>query len=165
MLLNQLRNVVDRAYRDVREAIIGLRVDISHENGFFEALESYLEEFQRLSNINTRLLLQGNYHVPESEIQPHIIRIIQESLANVRRHAQASSVDIIFDFKPEGLVISVEDNGHGFEKEDLDSSETASLHQGIKIMNGRALALGGHLEINTGKGIGTKVELHLPTSN
>lgn len=165
LLLNQLRNVVDRAYRDVREAIIGLRVDISHENGFFEALESYLEEFQRLSNINTRLLLQGNYHVPESEIQPHIIRIIQESLANVRRHAQASSVDIIFDFKPEGLVISVEDNGHGFEKEDLDSSETASLHQGIKIMNGRALALGGHLEINTGKGIGTKVELHLPTSN
>ena len=154
--------MVDRAYKDVREAIIGLRVDISHEDGFFEALESYLEEFQRLSNIETRLLLQGDYHTPKPETQPHIIRIIQESLTNVRRHAQASSVDVIFNFKPKGLIMLVEDNGHGFDKAGLDNGEMASLHQGIRIMNGRALALGGELEINTSKGAGTKVQLFLP---
>lgn len=162
LLVKQLRNVVDRAYEDVREAIIGLRVNISQEEGFFEALENYLEEFKRISNINARLLLRGNYHVPASEIQTHLIRIIQESLANVRRHAEATAVDIVFDFKPDSLVVSIEDNGHGFDKRSLDESETKSLHQGIKIMNGRALTLGGQLEINTIKGIGTTVKLFLP---
>ncbi len=164
-LLNQLRNVVDRAYKDVREAITGLRVDISHEDDFFQALESYFEEFQRLSNIETKLLLQGDYHTPKPEMQPHIIRIIQESLTNVRRHARASAVDVIFDFRTEGLAILIEDDGHGFDLKEQDNGEMASLHQGIRIMNGRALALGGRLEINTSKGAGTKVQIFLPETN
>lgn len=161
-LIKQLRNVVDLTYQDVREAIVGLRVKIAQGDDFFEALENYLEEFERIANIKTNLLLLGNCRPPDPEKQAHVIRIIQESLANVRRHARASAVDVIFNFKPAGLQISVEDDGHGFDKKELSSSKTRSLHQGIKIMNGRALAMGGQLKIKTIKGVGTKVLLYLP---
>ena len=57
-LLEQLRDVIDRSYADVREAIIGLRIDISENIGFFTALK-YIREFEKLTKIKVKLKYQG----------------------------------------------------------------------------------------------------------
>ena len=87
-MLEKLRRVIDLAFSDVREAIIGLRVDIFDDGNFINALEKYLQEFNRLSNIKVKLNIEGNYIEPEPYNQLYIIRIIQEALSNVRRHSR-----------------------------------------------------------------------------
>lgn len=86
-LIEQLRAVVDSSYADMREAIIGLRVDVLKEQGFYAAVEKYLEEFKNLTKIETITNIQENVMEPDFESQLHILRIIQEATTNVRRHS------------------------------------------------------------------------------
>ncbi len=162
-LLCQLRRVIDNSYSDVREAIIGLRVDISQNLGFIQVLDNYIQEFSRLTNIKTFLKIKGECYSPNFEKQLHIIRIVQEALTNVRRHAQATVVNIIIFFAGPKIKIVIEDNGKGFDKN--KNPEFIALHQGIKIMKTRATSLRGHLDIQTTEGTGTKVILIFPSNS
>jgi len=159
-LLKQLRKVIDRSYSDVREAIIGLRVDFSKDVDFIKALTNYIKEFNKLSNITVNLNTKGNYYPIDFESQLHIIRVVQEALTNVRRHANATCTDINIVFNNNDLNITVEDNGRGFDLKSTD--KLSSLHQGLKIMKQRARTLGGTLNITTAQGKGTKTELIVP---
>lgn len=162
-LLGQLRNVIDNSYSDVREAIIGLRVDIPENMGFIQVLENYIQVFTRLTNIKINLIINGKEYNPEFEDQLHIIRIVQEALTNVRRHAQATEVNIRISFMKKEMQIIIEDNGKGFDKN--KSSQLKALHQGLKIMKIRAASLKGYLDIESTKGVGTKVILIMPITN
>ena len=136
-LLEQLRDVIDRSYADVREAIIGLRIDISENIGFFTALENYIREFEKLTKIKVKLKISGEKADPTFENQLHVIRIIQEALTNVRRHSKATEVQIKFSFSSKYISVEIEDDGLGFEKK-LNENTLSSLHQGIRIMKKRA---------------------------
>ena len=160
-LLEQLRDVIDRSYGDVREAIIGLRIDISENIGFFTALENYIREFEKLTKIKVKLKVSGEKFDPTFENQLHVIRIIQEALTNVRRHSKATEVHINFSFSPKFISVEIEDDGLGFEKK-LNENTLSSLHQGIRIMKKRAAILEGILDIETSRGKGTKVLLYIP---
>lgn len=159
-ILEELREVVDNSYRDVREAIIGLRVDVSQEKSLIDSIKLYIKEFNKLSNVPVSINTEGVCPLIKIEDQLHIIRIIQESLANVRRHAEATHTDVTINFSKEVLDITISDNGQGFEKEEV--SPDSILHQGMRIMKQRANALGGQLDIQTQKGKGTSVNLKMP---
>lgn len=160
-LIEQLRTVVDRSYSDVREAIIGLRVNISSERGFYIAVEKYLEEFKNLTKIETVTSIQKNLKEPDFESQLHIIRIIQEATTNVRRHSQATEIKVNISKNRNCFKLLIEDNGKGFV-EDENTGGFSSLHQGIKIMYQRAKFLNGELKIISAKGSGTTVSLEIP---
>jgi two-component system nitrate/nitrite sensor histidine kinase NarX len=162
-VLEELREVVDNSYKDVREAIIGLRVDVSQEGNLIDTIKSYIKEFNELSNIDVSLAVEGTCPHVKVEKQLHIIRIIQESLTNVRRHAEATSVDVNIIFTSDEMIITILDNGKGFNKDEMSAS--SFLHQGMRIMNQRANALGGKLDIQTEKGNGTTISLKLPLGN
>lgn len=159
-ILDELREVVDNSYRDVREAIIGLRVDVSQEGSLIDSIKRYIKEFNKLSSVHVSINIEGVCSLVKIEDQLHIIRIIQETLTNVRRHANATNADVTINFSNEELVIAISDNGQGFDKEEV--SPDSILHQGIRIMNQRANALGGQLEIQTQKGQGTTTYLKMP---
>lgn len=162
-LLEQLRHVIDMSYKDVREAIIGLRVDIAGEGSFFQSLRRYLQEFQRLSSIQVELRVEEQAAVPDLDRQMHLIRIIQEALTNVRRHSQATLAKVSFLSDPARIIVEIEDNGLGFDLEHAGRDPIeASLHHGLRIMQARAQSLGGLLTIDTIKQTGTRVRLELP---
>ena len=162
-LLEQLRKVIDMSYKDVREAIIGLRVDIAKEGTFFKSLRKYLQEFQRLTNIKVELLVETQVDTPDLELQMHLIRIIQEALTNVRRHSQATVAKVSFRYDPVKTIIEIEDNGEGFNLEETTKDTIATaLHHGIRIMKTRAQSMGGLLHIETTKRAGTRVRLEIP---
>jgi nitrate/nitrite-specific signal transduction histidine kinase len=160
-MLEKLRRVIDLAFSDVREAIIGLRVDIFDDGNFINALEKYLQEFNRLSNIKVKLNIEGNYIEPEPYNQLYIIRIIQEALSNVRRHSEASIANVDIQFKNNSICVVIQDNGCGFDEKKLHASNNL-LSQGIKIMKKRASILGSSLTIESVVNEGTKVRLDIP---
>lgn len=87
-----------------------------------------------------------------------IFRIFQESLTNVVRHAAATSVEIELTLAPDGLDISISDNGNGMDPERIPSFQS----YGILGMQERAKQLGGELSISSTPGHGTTICLHVP---
>jgi two-component system nitrate/nitrite sensor histidine kinase NarX len=158
--LADLATLTEEAYRDVREAILGLREASRVDRGFIESLEAYLEKYSHQSGIPATLetTLDGELALPpRSELQ--IIRVIQEALTNVRKHGAATSVAVRISDGPEGTTIVIADDGHGFDvAETLLGREGFGLH----TMRERMELVGGTLTIDSALGRGTRIIAMMP---
>ena len=98
-------------------------------------------------------------HVPRA-ISGEILMGLQEAVGNAMRHGGATDVKVVFSFRREGLVISVRDNGCGFDPTSVESSG----HLGLRSMRERAERHGGTLKITSEPGAGTIIVVRLPYS-
>jgi signal transduction histidine kinase len=89
-----------------------------------------------------------------------LLRIAQEALTNVRRHAMASGVEVTLRNTADSVEMTVKDDGKGFKLEELE--EYAPGYHGLTIIKERAEGLGGNVLITTAPGQGTEVKIHLP---
>lgn len=155
-----LQRVVDQAHREVRQAIFDLRSPAQPGASFLESLREYLEEFGIIHRLDVQVLLPPATELAlPLQVEVHVLRIIQESLHNVRKHSGAQQVIVRFDRRAPGLLtVRVEDNGTGFEP----SARTKRHHYGLQIMQDRAKAIGGILTVRARPGGGTVVELEIP---
>jgi nitrate/nitrite-specific signal transduction histidine kinase len=159
--LTELKRVARRAYTDVREEIFKLRTTISPGNGFLPALTDYLSDYQVHYGLETKLLCECDSlaDVPD-EVATQLIRIIQEALTNVRKHAHASQAFIRFVQEGDRVCIQVEDNGQGFYPD--QALEVSHQSYGLQIMRERAASVGGSLSVESKPGHGTCVTVFLP---
>lgn len=135
-----------------------LRPGILDELGLKPALLDLVDTWKsRHKNIHCEIKISGIDHNPEETVSVAIYRLVQESLTNVARHANASQVEVeIYALTAQGksgLQIHVRDNGSGF-----DASHTNGL--GLPGMRERVEGLGGTLKIDTSKG--TEIKAWLP---
>ena len=149
--------LIDNTISDVRHIATRLRPPVLDDLGLVDALEWHTTDFEKRTGIACVLTHQD---VPELNEYTAIaaFRVAQEALTNVARHAGASNVDVTLRVRDGELVVSVVDNGCGFEVERL--SEHKSF--GIAGMRERASLAGGRLEIRSRPGQGTEVYLSLP---
>ena len=91
-----------------------------------------------------------------------IYRVVQETLTNVRRHADATKVNLRLQFQADELLVEIRDNGRGFNLSQTLDSAISVGHMGLLGMRQRAEALGGDITIKTGEGTGTTIILSLP---
>jgi len=96
------------------------------------------------------------------ELETACFRIAQESLTNVARHAQAVSVSVQLERSRERLLLTVMDDGVGFDIDELRKIATAASALGLRGMEERALAVGGYIEIDSGSGRGTRIRATFP---
>jgi two-component system nitrate/nitrite sensor histidine kinase NarX len=159
--LADLADLSEEAYRDVRESILGLRESSLADRGFLESLEAYLEKYSRQSGVKAMLetTLDGEPALPpRSEVQ--IIRVIQEALTNVRKHAGASSAIVRITNGGELTTISIEDDGHGFDLTGTLLNRDSGF--GLHTMRERMELVGGTLSIDSASGRGTRVIARVP---
>jgi signal transduction histidine kinase len=96
----------------------------------------------------------------DSRVRVQLIRIVQEGLANVRKHAHASAAQVVFTFDAGRIQVRIEDDGVGFDVARLFQAEGQSF--GLRSMRDRAEALGGTLRILSAPGRGTRVIIEVP---
>ena len=157
--LDELAVSARQAYGDVREAIVGLRTLPGSDRSLAEVLEDFLEQWRQQSGIGTELHIDESLRLPASaELQ--IVRIIQESLTNVRKHARAGIARVDIHAQNGQLVISIEDDGQGFRPDTIARGEFPRF--GITTMKERAVSIGGNLEIESTPGSGTMVRFTMP---
>jgi len=159
--LEDLATVNEEAYHDVREAILGLR-EASRTQGLIEALGAYVDKYAQQSGLPVELesTIEGEPALPAaSEIQ--VIRVIQEALTNVRKHARATKARVrIASAEPGTMTIVVEDDGRGFDPAAAPSHRDGGY--GLQTMRERMQLAGGSLRIDSRPGRGTRIIAVVP---
>lgn len=150
-------STLTEAYQDARQAIDGLRIS-PDECGLQGWLAQIAAEFRDASGLPVSVedvQLDGNL---SSEVQAQLIRIVQEALSNVRKHAQATQVWIGCRELDGDLLLEVRDDGRGFAPQDVTS---ASQH-GLRGMRERAELIGADFQVASRPQAGTTVRVRLP---
>ncbi len=155
--LQQARERINAAQADVRENILSLRTTLSGNAGLTTALQEYVDEF----SIQTGIKAEFICHAPEPLLlsplaETQMVRIVQEALSNVRKHACANRVILQLARRNGYLSVSVIDDGMGFEM------PAGRGHFGLSTMHERAESAGGGLKVSSHSGEGTRVEFWLP---
>ncbi len=157
--LGEIRQVVQDTYEDIRESIDQLSTEI-RSRPILQAIGSYVQEFGN----NNGIRVQFGISRPLTRLSPvaelQLLRIVQEALTNVRRHAMASEVVVKLENTSATVEMSVKDNGRGFNLLDLDKSPPG--YHGLSIIKERAEGLGGSVNIVTAPGKGTEIQVSLP---
>ena len=157
--LDEIRDVVKETYGEVRRAIFDLKLTTIPEKGIAQALEKYLYEFSLQNNIKVDVQLDGleGLEFPvQAEIQ--LMRIIQEALNNIRKHANASKILVKFETVNRLNRFIIEDDGKGFDLQKVRMIR-GEPHFGLQTMRERAECIGGMLIIDSKPGKGTKIVL------
>ncbi len=160
--LAQMEDAARDVYADVREAILGLRSSPRSEGGLLPSLQRYLERYQEITGIQTRMEVRGPAEAvrlsPSAEIQ--VMRIVQEAMSNVRKHAAAGVVTVGFETVGDTLHVAVTDDGRGFDPEQLPLRGWPRF--GLQTMRERAEAIGGRFRVESRPGLGTSVMVNMP---
>jgi signal transduction histidine kinase len=154
-----IRALVD----DVRRICSSLRPPTIDSLGLGAALQSYTRDWSARTGIATTLELDAHLgRLPEA-IELSIFRIVQEGLSNVRKHAQASKVQIRLNHtSPRALLISIADDGRGMAA-DFDLATLAAMgHYGLLGISERIALLKGRLQVQNRPGGGLLLQVEIP---
>ena len=156
--LDQIREGVRESYEDVRELLLHFRTRAGAATDLDAAIRNAVDRFELQTGIPTSFLSAGKRAPLEPDKQLQVLHIVQESLSNIRKHAQASQVDIGVERGAEKTLITVRDNGMGFDPEGVSAT---GGHVGLKIMKERASRVGAKCTVDSRPGRGTTVTLAL----
>jgi signal transduction histidine kinase len=152
-----LRELVVATLQDVRRLAVELRPKVLDDFGLVPALERLRESFAEQTEISVHFEAAiGDERLP-AEVETALYRIVQESLTNVVKHAQASSVSIVLTRKLSSVALVVEDDGRGFEP-----GQVGDDGYGIVGMRERVALLDGTLRVESNEGTGTTLVAEVP---
>ena len=157
--LDQLAAAAREVYGDMRESVLGLRNAAVPGRSMGDALHDYVSSWEARHGIPCRIQVDRGIHLSENtELQLQLI--VQESLANVLKHARAKSVDVSLRQGDGRIVATVEDDGLGFDPALPGRAEFPRF--GLATMRERAESIGGQLRIDSSPGKGTRVTVEVP---
>ena len=160
--LNRARNLAREGLQEARRSVWGLLPQALERLSLDAALQQELSRFEAEGQEKIGFSLSGKRRDLPADVQTVLFRICQESLTNIRRHAEASEVNVTLKYRPGNVYLSVQDNGVGFDPASVQR-EKNGFSFGLIGMKQRADQLDGQLQVDSIKGKGTLVELTVPT--
>lgn len=158
------RQQLDRTSAYVREGIAEARRSIwdlraaTAENTLPTRISRLAEQFSS-NGLSLDLNIGGTYRPLDTATESEILRVAQESLTNIQRHAHIDTANIELRYEPDCLTLVVADKGRGFS---LAEAHSAHNHFGLKGMHERAAQIGATLDIVSTSGQGARITLQLP---
>jgi signal transduction histidine kinase len=159
--LNEIASMIDQALTDVRQLVRGLRPIYLEELGLRASVEMLAESTDH-GGLPVRLDVVGSERRLPANAELAVYRIAQEALNNVRRHGQATAVNLRLDYQADGVALVVEDDGAGFVAPESPGALAIQGHFGLIGMHERAARLGGRLSIDSQPGHGTRISAFIP---
>lgn len=140
-----------------------LRPTALDDLGLIDAVQNYVRAWSRQFDIPAAFHTNGGLvKRVDSEIETNLYRIAQEALNNVFKHSAAESVSVILEVRNADVVLIVEDNGRGFEPDEVGPADETGRGLGIIGMRERAAIVGGKIEIESSPGRGTTIFVRVP---
>jgi signal transduction histidine kinase len=154
--VDEVKGLIEEASQKVKEAVDELRTSAQGKQGFVPTLARYATEFTQNYGIRCELRVADGQVTLPLPAEVELLGIAREALSNVRKHSAASTVEVTFESKKDGVEMTIKDNGTGFD------TRAGFPGHGLAVMEERALSLGGELAITTSLGRGTEVKVRLP---
>jgi two-component system nitrate/nitrite sensor histidine kinase NarX len=160
--LAQMLAAAQDTHADVREYILGSGARPSGDSAFLPALERYVLRFGETCGISPSLEVQAGLRDEAFDpmVAAQLLRIIQEALTNVRKHAGASQVRVELGASDGRAEIIVQDNGNGFQLSSGEEGDRTTF--GLRFMRERAEDVGGSVHVQSAPGGGTRVLVSVP---
>jgi signal transduction histidine kinase len=157
-VMEHIDQVIDNVARISRD----LSPSILEDLGLVPALRRLIENFAKAHKIEVASDLAG-LDVPLSKnAQFMLYRILQEALTNIGKHSRAKNVSVGIRQENGRILVSVDDDGRGFDAGAKDAERAAEKGMGLATMKERARMLGGTLDISGRAGLGTRITLVIP---
>ena len=156
--VGELKRLASQAMDELLSLARALRPAALDDHGLVPAIEAQLSAFEQHTGISTRLSTQGDPAALDEERQTAVYRVIQEALANARRHGRATRVEVELAAGGGSAELHVRDDGSGF---DPAAARDGQAGLGLEGMAERARLVGGELDVRSAPGAGTEVTLRL----
>jgi signal transduction histidine kinase len=147
---------IDRAIRDLRNYIFGLRPGILADRQLDQALRELAAEFEERTDVVTVVEVDPTVASELASIASDVVQLAREALSNVSRHAEATTCRVTLRHENGGAMLEIDDDGRGFE---LSGAQGGF---GLANLRERIDSLGGSLDIQSRAGEGTTVRATLP---
>lgn len=159
-LLDRAMEETDHLLKSIHEVASRVRPSVLDDLGLHDAVESLTSEIGRRNEISITTNLDFNEHQISPKVGENVYRILQEGLTNVVKHADANEVIVDVMVDENGLRLTLQDQGIGFDPKQRDGSRL-----GLLGMQERAELLGGHFSLSSTSGVGTRIEVQIPLQN
>jgi signal transduction histidine kinase len=160
--IGELQETTGEMIKRVRRFSQDLRPSILDDLGLLPTLEELTADLNRQDGLRAEFRIKGEERRLSSEMELTLFRIAQEALNNVRKHAEANRVVTTVELSDSGVMLTVEDDGKGFNLSTLTDHPTQVGKLGLIGMHERARLLGGTLVVNSEPGRGTRVIVSVP---
>jgi two-component system sensor histidine kinase DegS len=158
--LVQLREVLTRELRGVRAYLSQLRPPLLADLGLSGAIQEAADQVASAMNIRVHVDLDPAIDALPETVEIVTLRVIQEALQNVRKHAQPSNVRVRMVRDAVGWTVEVRDDGKGFDADDAPAG--GRRHFGLQFMRERAELIGARFEVRSSPDLGTAVRMTIP---
>ena len=154
--VDEAKNVVSDAIKEVRGLSKVLNSEVVLNLGFQESINTELERLNRMNILKAELFRSGDKGVCKNNQDTIILfRILQEFISNTVKYSKATELKIRLDYSPNSLLITAEDNGIGFDKNNVE------LGNGLENMQQRIREIGGEISITSKVNEGTIIKIKL----
>jgi signal transduction histidine kinase len=162
--IRRTREILTVALGQTRQLILDLRPTMLDDLGLVPAIRWYADS--HLAGLGALVVVEseGRQRRLRPELETALFRIAQEAMSNVARHAAASRVSITIHWHQEQVRLVVEDDGRGFEVNEALRGTTSGDSMGLLGLRERVEMLGGHHEIVSEPGRGTRIDVSIPVT-
>lgn len=160
--LEQLKLALDCCITDIKSLLLNMRPPMLDDLGIVPALRRLVCDFRRDSKVKAKINVKGTTRRLSAPAEIALYRIIEEALANVKKHARASAVELTLEYGLRVLVVRLTDNGIGFDSQEVLSLAATQRNLGLLGMRERVDLLSGSIAINSQRGKGTEIIVSVP---
>jgi signal transduction histidine kinase len=161
--LKVLRTHVSKAFDDLHRLSLDLRPPGLDELGLPQALDWYVQTLSKEAGLPIKIEVKGlSQRRPAPVVETELLRIAQEALSNILKHARSSSANVRLTFGRSKLTLEVADDGIGFDVDAILTAHGTTRNLGLLGMIERAEMCGGELNIRSSPGSGTKLTAMVP---
>jgi signal transduction histidine kinase/DNA-binding response OmpR family regulator len=145
----------------LRRIVSDLHPPDLEKSGLISAIQEYLGIIENENNLKCHLKVKGRVAKLDYSTERGLYYIVREAITNIKKHAEASSIDVTIEFDTKNLIVTIHDDGRGFDT--LKAPDKTGIeHVGLRSMKERARVLKSNIDINSKPGEGTTVTLVLP---
>lgn len=156
------RTLIGHCLAQIRLLLYDLRPSVLDDFGLVPALRWYVESHLRVHGLSVTLDFDDAQLRLPASAETALFRIAQDSLANVVKHAQATTVSLRLEVKPGYATLHVADNGVGFDPERVAADARGKYGVGLMSIRERVAALSGTLTLDSAPGEGTRIHVVIP---
>ncbi len=161
--LQDVKRLLDTAMAEAREISYNLMPSVLEDFGLVPALQLLCEQFEKRNGLRLTFHAHGVHERLDPIMEVGLYRIVQEALTNIAKHAQATEASVQFVRDTQGIRLTVEDSGKGFETVQPRLVERRGM--GLVSMRERAASFKGSFTIDSTPGSGTVVVVEIPIPN